>query len=102
MPHYEDYAEYYDHDHRGDFDIALYREYADVNGPRVLELACGAGRILIPLAESGVNIDGLDFSDNMLAGCQEKLGERGILGESTLFCSDMADFNLPRKNYGLV
>lgn len=102
MPHYEDYAEYYDLDHGGDFDIPFYHEYANKHGPPILELACGTGRILIPLAESGVKIDGLDFSENMLTVCQNKLKERGLSNRTNLFCMNMADFDLPCKEYGLI
>jgi len=102
MPHYEDYAEYYDLDHDTDIDIAFYQGYAEANGPRTLELACGTGRVMVPLAESGIQIDGLDFSENMLARCREKLAARDLLGRSNLYLSDMADFDLPFKGYGLV
>lgn len=102
MPRYEDYAEYYDLDHGGDFDIAFYREYAEANGPRVLELACGTGRILVRLAERGIDIDGLDFSDNMLSVCRDKLSRMAPSRSPSLFCADMADFRLPCKEYGLI
>ena len=102
MPRYEDYAEYYDLDHGGDFDIAFYREYAEVNGSRVLELACGTGRILLPLAKSGVKIDGLDFSEEMLAVCREKISRKMLSNWPDLYYCDMADFDLPCKEYGLI
>lgn len=102
MPHYQDYAEYYDQYTDFDVDVAFYRAYAEANGPRTLELACGTGRVLVPLAESGIAIDGLDFSENMLARCREKLAARDLLGESGLFLSDMADFDLPFQAYGLI
>ncbi len=41
-------------------------------GPKVLELACGTGRITLPLYESGVDIDGLDFSDSMLRVARDR------------------------------
>ena len=102
MPDYKDYAEYYDLDQSEHLDIAFCRSYAEANGPRTLELACGTGRVLVPLAESGVQIDGLDFSGNMLALCREKLAVKGMLGGADLFLSDMADFDLPFKAYGLI
>ncbi len=56
------------------FWIALAQEY----GPRVLELACGTGRITIPIALSGVSIDGLDFSASMLQGARERATSNGV------------------------
>jgi SAM-dependent methyltransferase len=56
------------------FWIALAQEY----GPRVLELACGTGRITIPIALRGVAIDGLDFSESMLQGARERATNNGV------------------------
>jgi SAM-dependent methyltransferase len=39
----------------------------------ILELACGSGRVLLPLAEAGHRIVGLDASRDMLARAEEKL-----------------------------
>jgi SAM-dependent methyltransferase len=39
----------------------------------VLELGCGSGRVLIPTAEAGVRIVGLDLSESMLAKCKERM-----------------------------
>jgi len=62
-------------------DIDYYSEiFKDFNG-RILELACGTGRLLIPIAKSGVAIDGLDSSEgmlNVLRGKAENLGLNGI------------------------
>ncbi len=102
MAHYEDYAEYYDYEQGGSLDLAFYRECAAAYGPRVLELACGTGRLLVPLAEEGVRIDGLDFSENMLSVCREKLAVRGLLDRTELFRCDMARFDLPCKDYDLI
>jgi SAM-dependent methyltransferase len=43
-------------------------------GP-VLELACGTGRLTIPIAQSGVEITGLDLSPSMLAHARRKASE---------------------------
>lgn len=55
------------------FWITLAHEY----GPRVLELACGSGRITIPIALSGLAIDGLDFSQSMLQLARERATANG-------------------------
>ncbi|NIO00161.1 MAG: class I SAM-dependent methyltransferase, partial [Anaerolineae bacterium] len=67
MPRYVDYAEYYDHDHVGGpmtEDIPFYIGYAEETGGPILELACGTGRVLIPIAEAGFKVHGLDLSEN--------------------------------------
>ena len=58
MSKYVDYAEYYDFEHPFEEDIPFYLEYAKETGGPILELACGTGRILIPLAKSGYKICG--------------------------------------------
>src|SRR3970040_162666 len=42
--------------------------------PRALELAIGSGRIAIPLAASGVEVTGIDISDDMIALLRAKIG----------------------------
>jgi 2-polyprenyl-3-methyl-5-hydroxy-6-metoxy-1,4-benzoquinol methylase len=50
------------------FWIAQVRKYGDP----VLELACGTGRITIPLAKEGFKVSGLDISESMLAEAKKK------------------------------
>jgi SAM-dependent methyltransferase len=45
---------------------------------RALEFAIGTGRIALPLAERGVPVAGIDFSEAMLARLREKPGAEGI------------------------
>jgi len=47
-------------------DVDFYCSYFDGFPGRVLELACGTGRLLVPIAKRGVLIDGLDSSEDML------------------------------------
>lgn len=51
--------------------VALAKEYAGSDGS-ALELACGTGRVLIPVAQSGVSVVGVDVSPWMLAKAKEK------------------------------
>ena len=47
-------------------DVPFWIGLAKQFGPKVLELACGTGRVTIPVFESGVPVDGIDFSESML------------------------------------
>jgi SAM-dependent methyltransferase len=47
------------------------------DGP-VLEVMCGSGRLLVPLATAGIDIDGIDASADMLAACRRKSIDRGV------------------------
>ena len=76
-------------------DIPFYVEEATRAGGPVLELGCGTGRVTIPIAESGVDIVGLDFSSRMLDVVRRKLDSRPqIPGSLTLIQGDMRDFPL--------
>jgi SAM-dependent methyltransferase len=67
-------------------------------GP-VLDIGCGTGRILLPMAAAGAEVVGLDFSENMLAICRERL--QGMPPEVQqrvrLEHADMRAFELDRR-----
>ncbi len=63
------------------------------DGSRVLELACGTGRLAIPLAAAGRRVTGLDLSPEMLALARTKGSERGV--DVTWTLGDMTDFDAP-------
>ncbi len=67
-------------------------------GP-VLELACGTGRLTLPLARDGHDVTGLDASPAMLAAAQRKAAEEGL--RLALRLGDMRSFDLGRQ-FGLV
>lgn len=62
---------------------------------KVLELACGSGRILIPLAERKIDIVGIDFSQEMLDLCSQKAQTKYV--EVKLIQGDMRNFSLDRE-----
>lgn len=47
-------------------------------GQRVLDVACGAGAVTALLAKQGHAVDAVDFSENMLACCRERLATQGL------------------------
>ncbi|MFQ5648403.1 MAG: class I SAM-dependent methyltransferase [bacterium] len=102
MAQYLDYAEYYDLDHNTQVDVEFYLDYARQCGSPILELACGTGRLTIPLAEAGHEIYGVDFSENMLALCRGKIEGNNLVERIHLFCDNMTRFDLPRKDFTLV
>ncbi|SRR5258706_9287762 len=60
-----------------------------------LDLACGTGRVLIPLLEAGFDGDGLDASAKMLARCKAKAEDAGK--QPFLLRADMREFRMPRR-----
>ncbi len=68
MDDYSAYAQFYDLDHGGlDADLMMIEQLAALCGPPILELACGTGRALLPLARQGYQVTGVDISPKMLA-----------------------------------
>ena len=102
MAEYIDYAEYYDADTDYTLDIPFYLEYAQKAGSPALELACGTGRVLIPIAEAGFEIYGIDLSENMLNICRQKIEEKELNSIVHLEQANMASFDLPRKDFGFA
>lgn len=62
-------------------------------GGPALELAIGTGRIAIPLAERGVEVHGLDSSDEMIAKLREKEGGENI----PVTKADISNFTVDQK-----
>jgi SAM-dependent methyltransferase len=56
-------------------DVDFYRSHAARAGGAVLELGCGTGRLVWPIAEAGVEITGVDRSDAMLDRARSKTTE---------------------------
>jgi SAM-dependent methyltransferase len=54
-------------------DVDFYVDEAKEAGGRVLEVGCGTGRILLAIARSGIAIEGLDASAEMLDRCRAKV-----------------------------
>jgi ubiquinone/menaquinone biosynthesis C-methylase UbiE len=54
-------------------DVSYYADLASQSGGPVLELACGTGRVLIPSAQAGATITGLDLSRAMLDRTRQKI-----------------------------
>jgi SAM-dependent methyltransferase len=59
---------------RGDEEATVALLAALADGGRALELAIGTGRIALPLAATGIAVDGIDFSEPMVAKLRAKPG----------------------------
>jgi SAM-dependent methyltransferase len=79
-------------------DLPLYLDLAAAQGGQVLEIACGSGRVLVPLVKAGHQVVGLDASPHMLALARAKLEAAGpaVMARANLVQGDMRDFQLGR------
>jgi SAM-dependent methyltransferase len=79
-------------------DVAFFVDEA--RGERsVLEIGCGTGRVLIPVARSGVIITGLDSSVTMLTRCGDRVDAEPpeVRERVSLKEGDIRDFAFPDK-----
>jgi SAM-dependent methyltransferase len=89
-----DYAKIRDPSGDREYYAALARE----RGGPVLEIGCGTGRVLLPVAESGLECVGVDPSPEML----EVFRAKGVPPNVTLVAGEARTFDLSPKRFALV
>ncbi len=81
-------------------DAKLYEKYILKNQSQpALELGCGDGRLLIPYAKKGLQVEGVDLSPHMLERCRMKAEKHGL--KLNLYQQAMQQLNIP-KQYGTL
>ncbi len=99
---YDEIARYYDWEHQHfDDDIQMYLGFAAGRRGEVLDAACGTGRTLVPLAEAGHRIIGVDSSPAMLSLARQKVEARGLTKMVKLACVDLRNIVL-RRRFGMA
>jgi SAM-dependent methyltransferase len=96
-------AGYYDliHAHL-DEDLPMWEDFAhEIPGP-ILEVGCGTGRLLLPLAQAGFTLTGLDLSAVALETARVRLEAAGLAQQVTLVQADMRQFDLPAQDFSLA
>jgi SAM-dependent methyltransferase len=79
-------------------DAEFYRGLARRCGGPVLELGCGTGRVLLPVAEAGIDCTGVDASEEMLAMLRARAGHLAV----RTLRARMQDFDLSPLRFALV
>jgi len=95
VPEFYDALPFYNQRRDADF----YQNAARRQGEPVLELGCGTGRVLLPIARAGLHVTGLDLSAQMLARFRQKLVNEPaeVRERAELIQGDMTSFDLGRK-----
>jgi SAM-dependent methyltransferase len=86
---------YHAHHSRYTEDLPFWLDLAAQVGDPVLELGCGTGRVLIPLAEAGFHSIGIDHDLVMLRFLRERIGE--VKTRPCILAADITQFNLTVK-----
>ncbi len=76
-------------------DVPFWIDVAEKYGEPILEMACGTGRLTIPLAQRGHLISGLDKSESMLKEAKRK--SRQVNVDIEWIYGDARDFYLNKK-----
>jgi SAM-dependent methyltransferase len=96
-----DYPRYYDLAFRSetaleaDFIEAACRKYCPFAVRRLLEPACGTGRLIVELSRRGYAMSGFDLSEAAIRYCSTRLVRKRLSAE--LFAADMTDFRTQRS-----
>ena len=78
-------------------DREFYRTLAKSSGGPVLEIGCGTGRVLLPIARDGIAITGVDPSEEMLTVLRSKSPPQGV----SLVRATAQTLSLPERDYKL-
>jgi len=100
---FEQIAEYYDFIH-GQLveDLPMWEALTQETGTPILEIGCGTGRLLLPLAQAGHTLTGIDLSEKALRIAQSKLEAADLNRQVSLHRADMRDFELPQKDFAVA
>ena len=90
MIDWDRFARLYDDDY-GDFvaDLDLYLPFAERTGGPILEAMCGTGRVVLPLAEAGYEVVGVDISPAMVELAQDKIEQVKLTRRARAQVSDV-------------
>lgn len=76
-------------------DLPLILEWVPETGP-VIELACGTGRLTLPLAEQGLDMIGIDIHQGMLDRAKSKAAEKNLTIQ--WYLQDCTELSVPQSS----
>jgi SAM-dependent methyltransferase len=80
-------------------EIDYFQRYVEAGQP-ALDVPCGTGRLLLPYLRAGLDVDGCDVSEDMLALCREAAAREGLT--PSLYAQAMHELDLPRRYRTIV
>ncbi len=100
---FDRFAQFYDADYRRyTDDLEAILDLAAECGDPILELGCGTGRVLVPLADAGHTITGIDISPALLDIARQKSQIANCESRMSLIKADLRTFDLPQKNFAFA
>lgn len=88
------YDLFYDEENHGISDLNFYLSELEKLGNDILEIGCGTGRVLIPLAKNGKNIDGIDPDKLRISFLKHKIKDfpREIISNIHVYETDLMNY----------
>lgn len=83
-----------------DFLEAMHRRHGRGEGRRVLEPACGTGRLVVELARRGYEVSGFDLAEGSLAYARRRLAEAGL--EAKVYRDRLESFEAPAGGFDMA
>jgi len=81
-------------------EVDYFRGFIERSGQPALDVACGAGRLLVPYRLAGLDVDGCDISADMIAACRRKLDDAGT--DARIWEQAMHELDPPRRYRTIV
>ena len=72
-----------------------FQKLIETVGQPALDLGCGSGRLLLPMLRASLDVDGADYSKDMLAQCRQRAQAEGL--SPLLYAQPMHELDLPRR-----
>lgn len=104
MSFYNTVAQYYDAENADKTDdIDFYTELAEECAGTILEIGCGSGRVVLPLAKAGYTVHGIDNNAAMLALAQARVDHApDAYPALTLQAGNILNTAPPHNHYHLI
>lgn len=97
---FDAFAPFYDGDYRNyQDDLQMVIDLAQEAGERALELGCGTGRVMLPLAGMGHRVTGVDNSPALLALARHKAERARLNAHVSLVEDDLRTFRLAQADF---
>ena len=72
-----------------------FQKLIETVGQPALDLGCGSGRLLLPMLRASLDVDGADYSKDMLAQCRQRAQAEDL--SPLLYAQPMHELDLPRR-----
>ena len=102
---WDTYADFYDWENARTMarrDVPFWKRVAAAAEGPVLELGCGTGRVMLPIARAGTAVVGIDLSERMLARARSRIRRARLARLARLVRGDIRHLPFPDDRFAVV